>query len=129
MSSPAVPVVSPTETVNPRTGAIDEVPTVELLRLLNAEDAVVPDAVEAVLPQLAALVDEAVRRVSAGGRVHYFGAGTSGRLAVLDAAELPPTFGVDPDSVVVASSPADRRRSWRRWRMPRTTTQGATPQG
>jgi N-acetylmuramic acid 6-phosphate etherase len=102
MSTPAIRVVSPTETVNPRTGAIDEASTVELLRLLNAEDARVPAAVEAVLPQLAALVDEAVRRVSAGGRVHYFGAGTSGRLAVLDAAELPPTFGVDPDTVVVA---------------------------
>jgi N-acetylmuramic acid 6-phosphate etherase len=97
----AVRVVSPTETVNPRTTGIDVVPTLELLGLLNAEDARVPAAVAAVLPRLAALVDEAVRRVQAGGRVHYFGAGTSGRLAVLDAAELPPTFGVAPDEVVV----------------------------
>jgi N-acetylmuramic acid 6-phosphate etherase len=53
-----------------------------------------------VLPELAIVVDEAARRLAAGGRMHYFGAGTSGRLAVLDAAELIPTFGVDPDLVV-----------------------------
>jgi N-acetylmuramic acid 6-phosphate etherase len=98
----AVRVVSPTEAVNPRTARLDEVPTAELLRLLNDEDARVPAVVAAVLPELAALVDEAVRRVRAGGRVHYFGAGTSGRMAVLDAAELPPTFGVAPGEVVVA---------------------------
>jgi N-acetylmuramic acid 6-phosphate etherase len=95
-------VASPTEEVNARTAGLDEVPTVELLGLLGDEDALVPAAVAAVRPQLAALVDEAVRRVRAGGRVHYFGAGTSGRLAVLDAAELPPTFGVAPGEVVRA---------------------------
>jgi N-acetylmuramic acid 6-phosphate etherase len=98
----AVRVSSPTEEVNPRTARIDEVPTDELLRLLGEEDARVPGAVSAVRPQLAALVDEAVRRVEAGGRVHYFGAGTSGRMAVLDAAELPPTFGVAPGEIVAA---------------------------
>jgi N-acetylmuramic acid 6-phosphate etherase len=98
----AVRVSSPTEEVNPRTARIDEVPTDELLRLLGEEDARVPGAVSAVRPQLAALVDEAVRRVVAGGRVHYFGAGTSGRMAVLDAAELPPTFGVAPGEIVAA---------------------------
>jgi N-acetylmuramic acid 6-phosphate etherase len=97
-----VRVTSPTEEANPRTAHLDEVSTAELLRLLGDEDALVPAAVAAVRPQLAELVDEAVRRVRAGGRVHYFGAGTSGRLAVLDAAELPPTFGVDPGAVVVA---------------------------
>jgi N-acetylmuramic acid 6-phosphate etherase len=87
--------------VNARTTEIDVVPTVELVRLLNDEDRRVPDAVAAVLPTLARLVDTAVSRLASGGRVHYFGAGTSGRLGVLDAAELLPTFGVD-DSVVVA---------------------------
>jgi len=68
--------------------------------MLNDEDARVPAAVAAVLPRLAALVDEAAARVAAGGRVHYFGAGTSGRLGVLDAAELLPTFGIDDDVVI-----------------------------
>jgi N-acetylmuramic acid 6-phosphate etherase len=99
---PAVRGTSPTEERNPRTARLDEVPTAELLGLLGDEDALVPAAVAAVRPQLAALVDEAVRQVRAGGRVHYFGAGSSGRLAVLDAAELPPTFGVGPGDVVVA---------------------------
>ena len=64
--------------------------------MLNNEDVRVPAAVERFLPALAELVDAAAERVRRGGRVHYFGAGTSGRLAMLDAAELPPTFGVEP---------------------------------
>ena len=102
MNRSRVRVTSPTELVNPRTTGIDDVPSLELVRMLNNEDRLVPEAVAAVLPNLARLVDEAVKRVSAGGRVHYFGAGTSGRLGVLDAAELLPTFGVMPDGVVVA---------------------------
>jgi N-acetylmuramic acid 6-phosphate etherase len=102
MTGHSVRVVSPTEAINPRTARIDEVPTAELVRLINDEDRLVADAVAQLLPDLARLVDEAARRVSSGGRVHYFGAGTSGRLGVLDAAELPPTFGVAPDEVVVA---------------------------
>jgi N-acetylmuramic acid 6-phosphate etherase len=93
-------VQSPTEERNPRTTRIDQVPTIEVLRMLNDEDQVLPDAVRAVLPELATVVDEAARRLAAGGRMHYFGAGTSGRLAVMDAAELIPTFGVQPDLVV-----------------------------
>jgi N-acetylmuramic acid 6-phosphate etherase len=93
-------VSSPTELVNPRTTDIDLVPTAELVRLLNDEDRTVPDAVAATLPALAQLVDAAVTRVAAGGRVHYFGAGTSGRLGVLDAAELLPTYGVGEEVVV-----------------------------
>jgi N-acetylmuramic acid 6-phosphate etherase len=85
---------APTEHRNPVTEAIDTVPTVAALELLHAEDAKVIPAVAAVLPALAQLVDEAVARVRAGGRVHYFGAGTSGRLGVLDAAELMPTYGL-----------------------------------
>jgi N-acetylmuramic acid 6-phosphate etherase len=103
-----VRVSSPTEQVNPRTTDIDVVPTASLLRMLHDEDARVPAAVAQVLPELARLVDAAVARVGAGGRVHYFGAGTSGRLGVLDAAELLPTFGVGDDVVVAhqAGGPA-----------------------
>jgi N-acetylmuramic acid 6-phosphate etherase len=95
-----VRVTSPTEQVNPYTWSIDEVPTIRVVEMLNDEDSRVPAAVAATLPRLAALVDEAAARVAAGGRVHYFGAGTSGRLGVLDAAELLPTFGIDDDVVV-----------------------------
>ncbi|MFC9969567.1 N-acetylmuramic acid 6-phosphate etherase [Spirillospora sp. NPDC127200] len=83
----------PTEGRNPRTVDVDVLPTMEVLRLINTEDATVPMVVAAVLPQIAELVDLAVVSLRAGGRVHYFGAGTSGRLAVIDAAEIPPTFG------------------------------------
>jgi N-acetylmuramic acid 6-phosphate etherase len=84
-----------TEQRNPRTADIDTVPTEEVLRLLNAEDAMVPGAVASALPVLALVVDKVVECVRAGGRVHYFGAGTSGRMAVLDAAEVVPTFGLE----------------------------------
>jgi N-acetylmuramic acid 6-phosphate etherase len=100
MSESVARVSSPTEQVNPRTTELDAVPTRELVRLLHEQDALVPVAVEQVLPVLAELVDAAVARVEAGGRVHYFGAGTSGRLAVLDAAELPPSFGIAADVVI-----------------------------
>jgi N-acetylmuramic acid 6-phosphate etherase len=88
----SVNVSAPTEERNPASVHIDRLPTLEVLQLLNAEDSTVPTAVSAVLPELARLVDDAVARIRAGGAVHYFGAGTSGRLAVLDAAELMPTF-------------------------------------
>jgi N-acetylmuramic acid 6-phosphate etherase len=67
---------------------------------MNNEDRLVPEAVADALPQLSALVDATVDRLRTGGRLHYFGAGTSGRLGVLDAAECPPTFGVPTDLVV-----------------------------
>jgi N-acetylmuramic acid 6-phosphate etherase len=85
-----------TEVRNNRTRDIDAVPTLELLTLLNAEDASVAGAVQATLPILAEVVDLVVDRLNAGGRVHYFGAGSSGRIGVLDAAEIAPTFGTDP---------------------------------
>lgn len=94
-------MTSPTEQRNPRTLAIDAVGTSEILQLVNNEDARVAGAVSVVIPELAKAVDAAVEAVRGGGRVHYFGAGTSGRLAVLDAAELLPTFHV-PDGLVVA---------------------------
>jgi len=89
----------PTEQRNPRTTDIDLLPTPAVLALLHAEDALVPAAVEPVLGTLAAVVDEAAERVRRGGRVHYFGAGSSGRIAVLDATELVPTFGLAPGVV------------------------------
>jgi N-acetylmuramic acid 6-phosphate etherase len=93
-------VAAPTEERNPATADIDAVPTAEVLKLLNAEDAKVPAAVAAILPALADVVDATVQRLRTGGRVHYFGAGTSGRVAVMDAAELIPTFGLPPGVVV-----------------------------
>jgi N-acetylmuramic acid 6-phosphate etherase len=102
-----VRVTSPTETRNPRTYDIDRLSTVEVLRLINDEDHRVPGAVRAVLPRLAKAVDLAVESLRRGGRVHYVGAGTSGRLAVMDAAELPPTFAAPADWFVthVAGGP------------------------
>ncbi|MEU7528504.1 N-acetylmuramic acid 6-phosphate etherase [Saccharothrix sp. NPDC042600] len=93
----AVRVESPTEARNPRTMEIDRLSTLDVLRLINAEDHRVPDAVEAVLPELAQAADLAVNALRSGHRVHYVGAGTSGRLATLDAAEIVPTFNAPPD--------------------------------
>lgn len=90
----------PTEERNPRTVDVDMLPTIEVLRLINAEDERVPHAVAKVLPQVARMVDLAVECLRSGGRVHYFGAGTSGRLAVIDSAELPPTYGIEWGRVV-----------------------------
>jgi N-acetylmuramic acid 6-phosphate etherase len=89
----------PTESRHPGSADLDRMPTIDILQLLNDEDRIAVDAARGVLPQLAALVDGAAERVRGGGRVHYFGAGTSGRLGVLDAAELVPTFGIDPGLV------------------------------
>jgi N-acetylmuramic acid 6-phosphate etherase len=89
-----------TEERNPRSVAIDRVPTLDVLRMINAEDRSVPVAVAGVLPELALAVDLAVQALSGGHRIHYVGAGTSGRIAVLDAAELIPTFGLEPGRVV-----------------------------
>ena len=94
-------VSAPTEERHPGTTSIDTEATLDILVLLNDDDAKVAPAVAEVLPELATLVDRAVAAIRAGGRVHYFGAGTSGRLAVLDAAELLPTFNA-PDGLFVA---------------------------
>ena len=79
---------------------IDVLPTLGVLQLFNAEDATVPAAVERVLGALTLVVDEAADRLRRGGRVHYFGAGSSGRIAMLDATELVPTFGLEHGMVV-----------------------------
>jgi N-acetylmuramic acid 6-phosphate etherase len=92
----SVRVDSPTEGRNPATGEIDRLPTEEVLRLLMAEDATVPAVVAAALPELTRAVDLLVGALRGGGRVHVVGAGTSGRLAALDADELGPTYGLEP---------------------------------
>jgi N-acetylmuramic acid 6-phosphate etherase len=88
-----------TEQENPRTREISGLPTAEIVRLMNEEDARVAVAVGLVLPEVARAVDTIVERLRAGGRLFYAGTGTSGRLGVLDASECPPTFGVPPELV------------------------------
>ncbi|MBD8454348.1 N-acetylmuramic acid 6-phosphate etherase [Serratia rubidaea] len=88
------------ETRNPETMTLDEMSTLEMVTCFNREDRKVPQAIAAVLPEIAQAVDLAASALRAGGRLIYLGAGTSGRLGVLDASECPPTFGV-PHGVVV----------------------------
>lgn len=102
-----------TEQSNPATARLDALPTQELLAALNAEDARVAAAVAAEIPAIARALDAICERLAAGGRLFYIGAGTSGRLGVLDAAEIPPTFGADPELVqaVIAGGEAALTRS------------------
>lgn len=88
------------EARNPNSMSIDLLPSQEVLRIMNREDALVPDAVARVIPQIAMAVDEIVRAFREGGRLIYIGAGTSARLGVLDASECPPTFSV-PEGMVI----------------------------
>jgi N-acetylmuramic acid 6-phosphate etherase len=96
-----------TEQSDPRYGDIDRLSVLEIARLMNAADAEVPVAVGGALPAIAATIDAVVERLSDSGRLLYVGAGSSGRLAVLDAAECPPTFGTHPDLVqgIIAGGP------------------------
>lgn len=89
-----------TESINPATSDIDALDTVEMMRRINAEDAQIAGAVEKEIPQIAQVVDAVAERMQKGGRLIYVGAGTSGRLGVLDAAEMPPTFSTSPDQVI-----------------------------
>lgn len=89
-----------TETRNKDTIHLDTMTPLEIVTAMNREDARVPQAIGLVLPQIAQVVEWGVASLSAGGRIFYMGAGTSGRLGVLDAAECPPTFGVSPNLVV-----------------------------
>jgi N-acetylmuramic acid 6-phosphate etherase len=89
-----------TEQRNPASARLDEMGTEEILHLMNAEDRKVPDAVEKALPRIVEAVEILVEAWGAGGRWIYVGAGTSGRIAALDAAECPPTFGIPPGRVV-----------------------------
>lgn len=79
---------------------LNELSTVELLNGINAEDKSVAIAVEKAIPQITDLVDAAVKKMAAGGRLFYLGAGTSGRLGIVDASECPPTYGVPFDKVI-----------------------------
>ncbi|MHC4519277.1 MAG: N-acetylmuramic acid 6-phosphate etherase [Planctomycetota bacterium] len=88
-----------TEKRNPASENIDELSTAEIVELINAEDTIVPRAVATQRQQIVAAVDMIVARFHQGGRLFYVGAGTSGRLGVLDASECPPTFGVPPSLV------------------------------
>jgi N-acetylmuramic acid 6-phosphate etherase len=88
-----------TEQANPASIDIDKLPTGEMLRIINTEDHKIAGAVAAELPHIAQAVDAIVEAFRSGGRLFYIGAGTSGRLGVLDASECPPTFNVAPDLV------------------------------
>ena len=88
-----------TEQRNPKSKDIDYLSTEEILKIINDEDKTVPFAVEKELPYIAKAVDKIVEALKSGGRLLYFGAGTSGRLGVVDASECPPTFGTDPEMV------------------------------
>lgn len=91
-----------TEARNPATENIDLLPTLEMVQLINAQDAQVARAVQAELPQIARAIDAVAGRMRAGGRLIYLGAGTSGRLGMLDAVEIVPTFNISPDLARVA---------------------------
>jgi N-acetylmuramic acid 6-phosphate etherase len=90
---------SKTEQRNPRSRGLDRKSTIEILRVMNREDARVALAVRRELPRISRAVDAIVKALASGGRLFYVGAGTSGRLAVLDASECPPTFGTPPRMV------------------------------
>ena len=103
----------PTEMRNPRSAGIDQLSTVAMLQVINDEDATVATVVRAAIPQIAAAIDQIATRFAAGGQLFYVGAGTSGRLGVLDASECPPTFSVPPTLFVglIAGGDAALRRS------------------
>ncbi|MBB5058283.1 N-acetylmuramic acid 6-phosphate etherase [Granulicella aggregans] len=104
---------APTEARNPNSLQIDKVSTLEMLSIINREDQTVAAAVERVIPHIAQAVDAIAERLSQGGRLFYVGAGTSGRLGVLDASECPPTFSIDPEIVqgLIAGGDGALRRS------------------
>ncbi len=89
-----------TEGVNPASQEIDRMSALEIARTINQEDAKVAAAVEAELPKIAEAIERIVGRLKAGGRLIYMGAGTSGRLGVLDASECPPTYSTPPEMVI-----------------------------
>ena len=89
-----------TEARNPQTMELDSMTPLEIVTAMNREDARVPESIRPQLPNIAQCVSWATEAIRSGGRLIYMGAGTSGRLGVLDAVECPPTFGVSPDVVV-----------------------------
>jgi N-acetylmuramic acid 6-phosphate etherase len=101
-----------TERSNPASTSLDTKSTREILRIINREDQRVAPAVRKTLPQIARAVDLAVEAIRSGGRLIYLGAGTSGRLGVLDAAECVPTFGTDRVVAILAGAPASLTSSF-----------------
>lgn len=99
-----------TEAFRPELADIDQLPTLDIARLMNGEDVTVPAAVAQRLPEIGAAIDAVAARMAQGGRLVYAGAGTAGRLGVLDASECPPTFNTDPAQVVGLI--AGGRRPW-----------------
>ena len=97
-----------TETRNPNTMELDRMTPLEIVTVMNREDARVPEAIRPALPNIARCVEWAAQSIESGGRLIYMGAGTIGRLGVLDAAECPPTFGVSPETVVGLIAGGDR---------------------
>ncbi|WP_424212484.1 N-acetylmuramic acid 6-phosphate etherase [Streptomyces sp. BI20] len=97
-----------TEAFRPELAEIDRLSTLDIARTMNAEDATVTTAVAACLPTIATAIDEIAERMARGGRLIYAGAGTAGRMGVLDASECPPTFNTDPSVVVglIAGGPS-----------------------
>jgi N-acetylmuramic acid 6-phosphate etherase len=87
---------------------IDRRPTIDVVRIIQEQDARVPAAVAAQADRIAHAIDEIVERLRSGGRLFYVGAGTSGRIAMLDASELPPTYGIDPSMVRVLIAGGER---------------------
>ncbi len=102
-----------TEARNPSSSAIDALPTRQMLEVINAADAEIAGAVRREIPAIASAVDGITERLERGGRLFYIGAGTSGRLGVLDASECPPTFNVPPEMVqgLIAGGDGALRRS------------------
>ncbi|UCC81338.1 MAG: N-acetylmuramic acid 6-phosphate etherase [Candidatus Zixiibacteriota bacterium] len=102
-----------TESLNPSTRNIDRLSTLSILREINREDRTVAEAVAREIKYIGKAVDMVVEAFKSGGRLFYIGAGTSGRLGVLDAAECPPTFGTDPELVqgIIAGGPPSLMRS------------------
>jgi N-acetylmuramic acid 6-phosphate etherase len=102
-----------TEAFRPELADIDRLPTLEIARTMNGEDASVPAAVAAQLPVIAAAIDATAERMARGGRLVYAGAGTAGRLGVLDASECPPTFNTDPSEIIglIAGGPTAMLRA------------------
>ena len=100
MSEACASDLPPTESVNPRSIGIDAKSALEIVRTIHEEDLKAWEAAGSAAADTARVVDEVVRAFRSGGRLIYVGAGTSGRLGVLDASECPPTFGVEPDLVV-----------------------------
>lgn len=102
-----------TEQSNPRSAELDALPLAQAFDVMNAEDHRIPNAVAAAKPEILAAIELATEALRSGGRLIYVGAGTSGRLGVIDAAECPPTFLIDPETIqgAIAGGEAALRRS------------------